>query len=100
MLAGTPIEVGARAEAAVASALVRVGKSVFLPVFGVNSRIDLVYEEGHDLMRVQCETSRVLGEVLVFRTCNNTKNMPRNYEGEIDLFGVYSPARNLVYLVP
>jgi PD-(D/E)XK endonuclease len=26
--------------------------------------------------------------------------MPRDYSGEIDAFGVYSPTRNLVYLVP
>jgi hypothetical protein len=34
---------GDRAEAAVASALIRVGKPVFLPAFGMNSRVDLVY---------------------------------------------------------
>jgi PD-(D/E)XK endonuclease len=96
----TPTEIGARAEAAVASALVRTGKPVFLPAFGVNSRIDLIYERDGDLVRVQCKTSRVVGEVLVFRTCSNTKNMPRDYAGEVDVFGVYSPAQNLVYLVP
>jgi hypothetical protein len=96
----TPTEIGARAEAAVASALVRAGKQVFLPVFGVNSRIDLVYAEGLALVRVQCKTSRVVGDVLVFRSCSNTKNKPRDYSDEIDAFGVYSPSRNLVYLVP
>jgi PD-(D/E)XK endonuclease len=100
MTAPTPTEIGARAEAAVASALVRAGKPVFLPAFGVNSRVDLVYEEDGALVRVQCKTSRVVGDVLVFRTCSNTKNLPRDYLGEIDVFGVYSPARNLVYLVP
>jgi hypothetical protein len=42
MPAATPTDIGARAEAAVASALVRAGKAVFLPAFGANSRIDLV----------------------------------------------------------
>ncbi len=100
MTVATPTEIGARAEAAVASALVRTGKPVFLPAFGVNSRIDLIYERDGDLVRVQCKTSRVVGEVLVFRTCSNTKNMPRDYAGEVDVFGVYSPAQNLVHLVP
>jgi hypothetical protein len=60
----------------------------------------LVYADDSSLMRVQCKSSRVVGEVLVFATCSNTKNMPRDYQGEVDAFGVYSPALNLVYLVP
>lgn len=66
--AETPTEVGARAEAAVASALTRAGRPVFLPAFGVNSRIDLIYVEHGDLVRAQCKAARVVGEVLVFRT--------------------------------
>jgi hypothetical protein len=96
----TPTEIGARAEAAVASALVRAGKAVFLPVFGANTRVDLVYADDSGLVRVQCKTSRLVGEVLIFATCSNTKNLPRDYQGEIDAFGVYSPALNVVYLVP
>ncbi len=100
MATETPTEIGARAEAAVASALVRAGKPVFLPAFGVSSRIDLIFEADGVLARVQCKTSRLVGEVLVFRTCSNTKNLPREYTGEVDFFGVYSPAQSLVYLVP
>ncbi|MGH9111260.1 MAG: group I intron-associated PD-(D/E)XK endonuclease [Acidimicrobiales bacterium] len=100
MLPATPTEVGARAEAAVASALVRTGKPVFFPIFGVNSRIDLIYQDAVRLVRVQCKTSRIIGEILGFRTCSNTKNTPRGYEGEIDVFGVYSPDLDRVYLVP
>lgn len=66
----------------------------------MNSRIDLIYEDRGRLVRVQCKTSRVIGDVLVFRTCSNTKNIPRDSAGEIDVFGVYAPAQNLVYLVP
>jgi hypothetical protein len=100
MMSGNPTEVGARAEAAVASALVRSGRSVFLPVFGLNTRTDLIYEAQDKLLKVQCKTARLLGQVLGFRTCSNTKNVPRSYDGEIDEFGVYSPDLNLVYLVP
>jgi hypothetical protein len=31
---------------------------------------------------------------------SNTKNAQRDYVGEVDAFGVYSPERNLAYLVP
>lgn len=96
----TPSGIGARAEAAVASALVRAGKSVFLPAFAAHDRIDLIYMDATRVVRVQCKTSRLVGEVLRFRTCSNTANRPRTYDGEIDAFGVYSPTTGLVYLVP
>jgi hypothetical protein len=95
-----PTDIGARAEAAVASALVRAGKPVFLPVFGVNTRIDLVYGETDRLVRVQCKTSRVIDEVLVFRTCSTTNKHPRDSKDQVDVLGIYSPALALVYLVP
>jgi hypothetical protein len=99
MTTATPTEIGARAEAAVASALIRAGRPVFLPAFGLNSRTDLIYER-EALVRAQCKTARLLDQVLGFRTCSNTGNLPRAYEGEVDEFGVYSPDLNLVYLVP
>ncbi len=96
----TPSEIGARAEAAVASALIRAGRSVFLPVFGINSRIDLVYADTDRLVSVQCKTARISGEVLLFHTCSHTNYVRRDYSDQVDVFGIYSPARNLVYLVP
>lgn len=66
----------------------------------MNSRVDLIYLEDCNVVRVQCKSSRIVGEVLYFRTCSNTNNVPRDYAGEVDVFGVYSPACNLVYLVP
>jgi hypothetical protein len=92
----TPTDIGARAEAAIASALVRAGKAVFLPIFGVNTRIDLVYTDDDRLVRVQCKTSRVVGQVLVFRTCSTTNKQLRDYKDEVDVIGIYSPALNLV----
>ncbi|MDQ6910528.1 MAG: group I intron-associated PD-(D/E)XK endonuclease, partial [Actinomycetota bacterium] len=35
-----------------------------------------------------------------FKTCSNTRNLPKNYHGEVDFFGVYSPELDAVYLVP
>ena len=96
----TPSEVGARAELAVATALIAAGKHVYLPFFAAHARVDLVYEDGLGFHRVQCKTARVRGQVLTFATCSNTRNLPREYVGEIDEFGVYSPQLDQVFLVP
>jgi hypothetical protein len=95
-----PSRIGARAEASVASALVRIGRTVFLPAFAADSRVDLVYLSADRAVRVQCKTARAFGGAITFRTCSNTANEPRTYDGEIDEFGVFSPDTGLVYLVP
>lgn len=93
--------IGARAEMAVASALQRSGMEVFAPLFAAHSRIDLIAADPPmRLVRVQCKTARLTGDVLFFRTCSNTANLPVDYRDEIDAFGVYSPDLNEVYLVP
>jgi hypothetical protein len=97
----TPSEIGARAELAVATALAKAGYSVFVPLFNGHGRVDLVYEDvGGNLHRVQCKTSRVHGGVVTFRTCSNTANNPHDYRGQVDLFGVYSPDLEAVFMVP
>ncbi len=95
-----PGERGSRSEVAVASALIRSGAHVYLPAFGVNGRIDLVYEPGAQLVRVQCKTAHPVGNTLRFSTCSNTRNVPVGYAGQVDEFGVFSPDTNLVYIVP
>jgi hypothetical protein len=95
-----PSVVGARAEAAVASALVRAGMMVYLPAFGGHSRVDLVYDDGARLVRVQCKNGRLAKGALSFATCSYTANRPKTYVGEVDEFGVYAPALDRVYLVP
>ncbi len=98
----TPSGIGARAEAAVTSALIRAGCAVFLPVFSNHDRVDLIYVDANAdrMIRLQCKTARRIRDVLYFRTCSNTANAPRDYAGQIDEFGVYSPDTGLVYLVP
>jgi hypothetical protein len=97
----TPSEVGAQAELAVATALTRAGCFVFVPFFSSHSRGDLIYLDDDGVpRRVQCKTSQLRHGCIMFRTCSNTKNIPKVYDGEIDLFGVYSPALERVYLVP
>lgn len=83
-----------------ASALVRAGLTVYLPAFGGHARVDLVYDDGGRLVRVQCKSGRVANGALTFRTCSNTANRPQTYDGEIDEFGVYAPTLDRVYLVP
>jgi hypothetical protein len=95
-----PSAIGARAEAAVASALVRAGRSVFLPAFSAHERVDLVYLGAGAPVRVQCKAARVVGGVLIFKTCSYTANRPRAYTNEIDEFGVFAVTTGLVYLVP
>jgi len=95
-----PSEVGARAELEVAHALTRAGWRVYLPVFAAHSRVDMVALTEDEVLRVQCKTARLLDGVLFFRTCSNTKNVPRAYHGEVDAFGVYSPDLEATYLVP
>ena len=96
----TPSEIGARAEREVAVALERSGWHVYLPVFAAHARVDLVAVRSEQVLRVQVKTARRLGEAIVFRTCSNTANRPRDYRGEIDAFGVHSPDVDRCYLVP
>ena len=96
----TPSDIGARAEREVAFALGRAGWDVFLPLFSPHGRVDMVALRHGVLLRVQCKTARLVDGVLSFRTCSNTGNSPRDYLGQIDAFGVYSPDLRSTYLVP
>lgn len=96
----TPSDIGARAEREVAFALGRAGWDVFLALFSPHGRVDMVALRDGVLLRVQYKTARLVGGVLSFRTCSNTRNSPRDYLGQIDAFGVYSPDRRSTFLVP
>jgi hypothetical protein len=50
--------------------------------------------------RVQCKTSRVVGDVVMFSTCSSTNHVRKDYRGQVDFFGVYSPNLDQVFLVP
>ena len=96
----TPSEVGAIAEREVAYALERSGWFVYLPHLAAHARVDLVAVRHAELLRVQVKSARVRDDIVMFRTCSNTGNVPKAYHGEIDAFGVYAPALERVYLVP
>jgi hypothetical protein len=102
-----PKRVGAVSQAKVLAALVAAGKSILLP-FGENTRYDLLIEESGRFVRVQCKTGR-LGPrgAIKFPTAStyghHTRRQGcerRGYRGEADLFGVYCPENDRVYLVP
>jgi hypothetical protein len=85
---------------AVAHALHRSGWEVFVPLFAAHGRVDLVADRGNGPQRVQVKTGRLKAGCIEFRCCSNTSNAPRDYGGEVDLFGVYVPELDAAYLVP
>ena len=103
VLSAHPVDIGHRSEAAIWGRLVRHGYAVLLPC-GVNQRYDLVIDDSKGFLRVQCKTGRLKNGVIEFRTCSTRSNtrsaMSRDYVGEIDLFAVYCPENDGVYLVP
>jgi PD-(D/E)XK endonuclease len=100
MAGEAPSAVGARAELAVATGLVRGGFDVFTPFFNAHARIDLVAVGAGGLLRVQVKTARRGSGFLCFATCSHTGRQQHDYRGQVDAFGVYSPELNSVYLVP
>ena len=96
----TPSEIGARAELAVATALLRAGKRVYLPFFGSDGRVDLIVMDDAGVHRVQCKSSRLIDRAIAFNTCSNTRGVRQTYDGQVDFFGVYSPELDRVFLVP
>lgn len=95
----TPSQIGERAEAALITALVHAGKTVYLPMGG-SQRADLVFEDERGLHRVQVKSGVLKERVITFATCSNTKNIPKDYRGEIDYFGVYCHDLRAAFLVP
>ena len=91
----TPSQVGERAEAA----LIQSGKTVYLP-FGASQRADLIFEDDRGLHRVQVKNGVLGDRVVSFATCSNTKNIPKDYRGQIDYFGVYCHDLQAAFLVP
>jgi hypothetical protein len=95
--------VGERSEAQVLAMLLKAGKVILVP-FGDNQRYDLVIDDGGKFIRVQCKTGRIKKNVLCFPTCSSTlhrKNgKKQGYKGEVELFGVYCPDNDKVYMIP
>lgn len=99
----TTHQVGDRTEAVVMAALLRVYESVLIP-FGNGRRYDMVVDTGAQFLRVQCKTGRLRKGAVVFNT-HSTNPQDRHgrgigYRDQVELFGVYCPDTDKVYLVP
>jgi hypothetical protein len=92
---------GNEAEAAVLSALVRRGYDVAVP-FGEGLPYDLLVDlGGRDFVRVQCKRAWPLQGCVVFNSRSTDHGRgPQSYVGLADVFGVYFPPTETVYLVP
>ena len=98
----SPKTIGERSEGMVLAALLRAGKVVLQP-FGDNQRYDLVVDDDGTFIRVQCKTGRLKNGAIYFDTCSSQAHRGRgkqDYRGQADVFGVYFPDRDEVYLVP
>ena len=98
-----PVDVGIRSEAAVIGELTRRGHCVLIP-FSFNSRYDFVVDMDGRFVRVQVKTGKLRGGAIIFSTrsvrCSMTGVHTRNYDGEIDVFIVYCPQNDGIYVVP
>jgi PD-(D/E)XK endonuclease len=91
---------GNAAEAAVLCAFAQRGYSVLVP-FGDGHPYDLVVELGTDLLRVQCKRAWPSRGCMLFNSRGTDHgNGRRSYRGLADIFGVYFPLTEAVYLVP
>jgi hypothetical protein len=96
--------IGDRTEAIVLAELLKVGYTVLLP-FGDNQRYDMVIDESGSFRRIQCKTARLAndGDVLIFKTSSTYAHRgrpQRGYLGDADLFAVYAPSTDQVYIIP
>jgi hypothetical protein len=85
----------------VLKALIGQGFHVLLP-FGDGHSYDLVVDAApHGFLRVQCKMAWPRGGCLVFRSRTSDHGRgTQSYLGVADVFGVYFPPLDSVYLVP
>jgi hypothetical protein len=88
-------------EAAVLAAFIKKGWHVLVP-FGGGHPYDLAVDvNGKALLRVQCKTAWARAGCISFNThATDHGRGPLSYVGRADIFGVYSPVTDAVYLVP
>jgi hypothetical protein len=97
---GSPMR-GNAAEAAVLNGLVRRGLDVFVP-FGSGHPFDLaVYVPDAGFLRIQCKRGWELRGCVVFNAYSTDHGHgARSYHGLADLFGIYYPPTDQVFLIP
>ncbi|MCB9460673.1 MAG: hypothetical protein H6670_13570 [Anaerolineaceae bacterium] len=91
-------------EAKVLARFVELGYVVLMP-FNQGLRYDFVVEKDDIFQRVQVKTARDMGNGCIkFNTSSldlssETERMSRDYVGDIDIFAVYSPDTDAVYVL-
>jgi PD-(D/E)XK endonuclease len=92
---------GNAGEAMVLAALVHRGFQVLVP-FGEGQPYDLVIHLGkREFLRVQCKTAWPRQGCILFNSRSTDHGRgPQSYVGLADIFGVYFPPNQAVYLVP
>jgi len=95
-------DAGDRSEACILAAFVKAGYKVLIP-FGDNQRYDMVIDRGKGFERVQCKTGRLRSGTVRFNAYSSYahRGRPRRtYGGQIELFAVYCPDNDAVYILP
>lgn len=99
----TTHQVGDRTEAIVMATLLRYYESVLIP-FGNGKRYDMVIESDGEFLRIQCKTGRLRKGVVEFNAhsqdSRNRRGRGVGYRGQCELFGVYCPQLDKVFMVP
>lgn len=97
---GNTSSIGSRTEGIILAALIRAGKTILLP-FGDGHRYDLAIDDQGRLVRVQCKTAGFRNGVITFHGSSQRRDLSRiGYRGDADVFGVYCPPLDKVYIVP
>jgi hypothetical protein len=96
-------QVGAIAEAEIVSAALKLGIAVFSAVH--DQRYDLIFDLNPRLLRVQCKTATLNGDVVVIRcySCRrNAKGLLKRYytSDEIDAIAAYCGRLDRAFFVP
>lgn len=96
-----PKAVGELSEGIVIGHLSKLGWVLLLPL-GNNRRYDLVIDKGGEMVRAQVKTGRLRNGCVVFSTSskNGFTGERRGYKGQADVFLVYCPDNDKVYMVP
>ena len=92
---------GELAEAAVLKELLRRDFRVLVP-FGHDHAYDLAVDiDDRTMCRIQCKTGWFRDNCIVFNTCSTDHGRGRSaYHGKADVFGIYAPWLDQVYMVP
>jgi hypothetical protein len=96
---------GDLSEAMILAAFLRAGRVVLKPISN-GERYDLVIDNRDGTFsRVQCKTGRLRNGGIIFPTCSTGNGKDgigrrRDYRGQADIFAIFCPDNNLIYLMP